>query len=89
MPSRYGVMNALVISTALHVVSFAALAALYWIYPLGTVFLVGVAAIGILFVVEHVLVRPADLSKVNVAFFNVNAVISIMVLASVVLGAFL
>ena len=88
IPSRYGVMNALVISSALHVVSFAALAALYWIYPLGMVFLVGVAAIGVMFVIEHLLVRPADLSKVNVAFFNVNAVISILVFASVLLGAF-
>jgi 4-hydroxybenzoate polyprenyltransferase len=89
MPSRYGVMNALVISTGLHLISFGALAALFWIYPLGIVFLVGIAAIGIMFVVEHMLVRPADLSKVNVAFFNVNAVISIMVFASVLLGVFL
>ena len=88
IPSRYGVMNALVISSALHVISFAALAALFWIYPLGIVFLVGVAAIGVMFVIEHMLVRPADLSKVNVAFFNVNAVISILVFASVLLGAF-
>jgi 4-hydroxybenzoate polyprenyltransferase len=88
LPSRYGVMNALGISSLLHVVSFAALAALFWLYPLGTVFLVGVAAIGAMFVVEHMLVRPADLSKVNVAFFNVNAVISILVFASVLLGAF-
>jgi len=88
IPSRYGVMNALVISSALHVISFAALAALFWMYPLGIVFLVGVAAIGVMFVIEHMLVRPADLSKVNVAFFNVNAVISILVFASVLLGAF-
>ncbi len=88
MPSRYGVMNALVISSTLHVISFAALAALFWIYPMGAVFLVGVVAIGIMFVVEHLLVRPADLSKVNVAFFNVNAVISILVFASVLLGVF-
>jgi 4-hydroxybenzoate polyprenyltransferase len=87
LPSRYGVMNALGISSLLHVVSFAALAALFWIYPLGAVFLVGVAAIGIMFVVEHMLVRPADLSRVNVAFFNVNAVISILVFTSVLLGA--
>jgi 4-hydroxybenzoate polyprenyltransferase len=80
-------MNALGISSLLHVVSFAALAALFWIYPLGAVFLVGVAAIGIMFVVEHMLVRPADLSRVNVAFFNVNAVISILVFTSVLLGA--
>ena len=88
MPSRYGVMNALVISSVLHVISLVALAALFWIYPLGIVFPIGLAAIGTMFVVEHMLVRPADLSKVNVAFFNVNAVISILVFASVALGVF-
>jgi 4-hydroxybenzoate polyprenyltransferase len=88
MPSRYGVMNALIISSALHVVSFATLAWLFWIYPLGLVFLVGVAVIGAMFVIEHLLVRPADLTKVNVAFFNVNAVISILVFVSVLLGVF-
>jgi 4-hydroxybenzoate polyprenyltransferase len=86
MPSRYGVMNALMISSVLHVVSFVSLASLFWMYALGTVYLIGLAAIGVMFVVEHLLVRPADLSKVNVAFFNVNAVISIMVFASVLLG---
>ena len=81
-------MNALIISSLLHVISFAALVSLFWIYPLGPVFLIGVAAIGVMFVAEHMLVRPSDLSRVNVAFFNVNAVISILVFASVLLGAF-
>jgi 4-hydroxybenzoate polyprenyltransferase len=88
MPSRYGVMNALMISSSLHVVSLAALAWLFWIYPLGPVFLIGVAVIGAMFVIEHLLVRPADLTKVDVAFFNVNAVISILVFFSVLLGVF-
>ena len=36
-----------------------------------------VAAVAALLVYEHVLVRPDDLSRVNAAFFNVNAIISI------------
>ena len=39
--------------------------------------LAGVAAVAVLLVYEHVLVRPDDLSRVNAAFFNVNAVISL------------
>ena len=30
-----------------------------------------------LLVVEHALVKPGDLTRVNAAFFNVNAVISV------------
>ncbi|MBX3418658.1 MAG: putative 4-hydroxybenzoate polyprenyltransferase [Pirellulaceae bacterium] len=42
-----------------------------WLY------FVGVAAIGALLVYEHWLVKPTDLSRVNQAFFNVNAIVSI------------
>ena len=41
------------------------------------IYLAGVAAIGVLLVYEHWLVRPDDLSRVNRAFFQVNAVVSI------------
>ena len=42
---------------------------LYWI---------GVGLAGVLLVVEHGLVRAGDLSKVNLAFFTVNGVISLL-----------
>ena len=45
--------------------------------PLGWIYGLGVAAVAVLLVYEHVLVRPDDLTRVNVAFFNINAVISI------------
>jgi 4-hydroxybenzoate polyprenyltransferase len=36
-----------------------------------------VAAIAILLVYEHRLVNPKDLERVNTAFFNVNAIVSV------------
>jgi len=45
--------------------------------PLGWVYGAGVAAIAILLLYEHAIVRPNDLTRVNVAFFNINAIISI------------
>jgi 4-hydroxybenzoate polyprenyltransferase len=89
IPSRMGVTMALLISIALHIVSIISLASLYWLLTLSDAYLLGVAVIAGLFVVEHLLVRPSDLSKINVAFFDVNSVISIMVFVVVVLGAFL
>ena len=47
------------------------------IYPLGWVYFAGVAAVAALLVYEHALIRPDDLTRVNVAFFNVNVVISV------------
>tara|TARA_A100001037_G_scaffold89265_1_gene80912 strand:- start:2979 stop:3209 length:231 start_codon:yes stop_codon:yes gene_type:complete len=49
----------------------AALGAIYWF---------GVAAIAALLLWEHRLVRPDDLTRVNMAFFNLNAVISVLYL---------
>ena len=45
--------------------------------PLGIVYLLGIAAVAVLLVYEHWLVRPDDLARVNEAFFHVNAVISV------------
>jgi 4-hydroxybenzoate polyprenyltransferase len=89
MPSRLGIMPALLISIALHVISIISLIALYWMLPLSPTYLACIAAIGGLFVIEHLLVRPSDLSKINVAFFDVNSVISVMVFVAVTLGAFI
>jgi len=44
---------------------------------LGWLYLAGVALTGALLFYEHSLVSPDDLKKVNVAFFNVNGVISV------------
>jgi 4-hydroxybenzoate polyprenyltransferase len=44
-----------------------------------------VAAVAALLIVEHALVRPDNLSRVNQAFFQVNAVISVGLLVIVLL----
>jgi 4-hydroxybenzoate polyprenyltransferase len=44
---------------------------------LGPIYLVGLGAVAVLLVVEHALVRPDDLSRVNQAFFQVNSIISV------------
>ena len=47
---------------------------------LGPLFLTGIVLIGLLLLYEHWLVRPDDLTRVNIAFFNVNAIISFGIL---------
>jgi 4-hydroxybenzoate polyprenyltransferase len=86
MPVHFGVDRALAISSALHILSLACLASLYWIVPLGGIYLIFIAIIMGLFVLEHRLVKPNDLSKVNVAFFNVNCIISILVFMAILFG---
>jgi len=78
MPVCLGAQAAMHISSLLHVISFLSLASLYLIFNLSHVYLGFAAIIGILFIVEHRLVSPRDLSRINVAFFHVNSAISIL-----------
>jgi 4-hydroxybenzoate polyprenyltransferase len=78
VPARWGVAWALRIAAACHLAMVALLLALVWAFPpLGWIYGVGVAAVASLLVYEHWIVRPDDLDRVNVAFFQVNAVVSI------------
>ena len=43
---------------------------------LGWIYWIAIAAIALLLIYEHWLVRPDDLTRVNIAFFNVNAIVS-------------
>jgi 4-hydroxybenzoate polyprenyltransferase len=62
-----------------HLVMLGLLVLLYFAAApdLGAIYLAGVAAVAVLLVYEHWLVRPDDLSRVNQAFFQVNGVISV------------
>ncbi len=84
LPAKKGPEAALKISSILHCLTFLSLAAMYFVFHLGGIYLVFICAIGILLVIEHVLVNPGDFSKVNIAFFHVNSVISILLLVAIV-----
>jgi 4-hydroxybenzoate polyprenyltransferase len=91
IPARFGVRGALYISGALHVLSVAALLGLAWSAGLGPAYLAGVAAITAILVWEHAIVRPSDLSRLNMAFFTLNGYVSVAffvaTLADVLLAA--
>lgn len=77
VPARFGVARALRMAAFSHLLTVACLVGLWWDAQLGALFLTSVIAVGLLLAYEHWLVRPDDLTRINVAFFNVNAVISL------------
>ncbi len=86
VPARLGVARALKVAAACHAGMMICLWLLPWVFPaLGWKFYLGTAAVAALLIYEHWLVRPEDLSRVNVAFFHVNAVVSLGLLGLVVL----
>ncbi len=78
IPAALGVKNALLVSTLLHVGSgtFVIMAGVEgqfsWIYWVGTLIYIS------LLVYQHMLVKPNDLSKVNMAFGNTNGIASVV-----------
>ena len=81
IPAAFGVPGALVLSGALHVVTAGTLLALQVTAGLGLFHLVGVAAIVVILLYEHAIVRPSDLSRIDRAFFDLNGYISLVYLA--------
>ncbi len=77
IPGRIGVPNALRLAAACHAMMIVPLFVLGLIFPMGIVYFIGVAGVGVLLIYEHTLVRPDDLSRVNLAFFQVNIAISL------------
>jgi 4-hydroxybenzoate polyprenyltransferase len=80
MPSKLGVAPALRISTLFHSATVILLAATAFLSGLGWVAFAGIAIVAGILYWEHRLVTPQDLSRINVAFFNLNGYVSILLL---------
>jgi 4-hydroxybenzoate polyprenyltransferase len=90
IPARFGVAASLVISAGLHLGTALALLAVGWAAGLGVIYFAGVVAVLAIFIYEHSIVRPSDLSRLDVAFFNLNGYVSLVyfvaTLAQVLVG---
>jgi 4-hydroxybenzoate polyprenyltransferase len=89
IPARFGVAAALRLAAVCHFAMVGLLLLVPLVYDgFDGIYLAGVAAIGVLLLYEHWLVRPDDLSRVNRAFFQVNAVVSVGLLVVGVIDLF-
>jgi len=86
MPARFGIPAALTTARVCHLLTVGAFALLGWMMGLGLLYWVGVLVVAGLLVYEHSLVSPGDLSRLDVAFFNVNGYIAVILFLSVLAG---
>ena len=82
IPVRFGVPAALALSAMLHAASVAALLIAGHSAGLGWIYLLGMAVVIAMLIWEHAILRPSDLSRLNVAFFNLNGYVSVVYLAA-------
>jgi len=81
IPKRVGIGKALFLARLLHLAMVVCLGALVFAFQLGPLSWAGVAAVVLLLIYEHGLVKPNDLSRVNAAFFTVNGYVSVLFFA--------
>jgi 4-hydroxybenzoate polyprenyltransferase len=77
VPVRFGIARSLALSRVFHVVTVVTLAVLGIVTPLGSVYPVGVVAVGVLLAYEQSLVTADDLSRVKQAF-DLNGYVGIL-----------
>ena len=77
IPARFGLTRSLVISAAAHVGTILAFAAVGVLLHRGAAYFCAVAASAVILTYEHALVGKGDLTKINKAFFDMNAYVSV------------
>ncbi|MGM0394141.1 MAG: UbiA-like polyprenyltransferase [Thermodesulfobacteriota bacterium] len=85
LPVRLGPDRAMQVSTLFHGLFLAFLLGVHVYFDMHAVFLVFWAVIAVLIVFEHRLVRPDDLSRIDVAFFHVNSAVSVLLFAGILI----
>jgi 4-hydroxybenzoate polyprenyltransferase len=83
VPAHFGNAVALRLAQINHALTVLVLSVLGISMGLGPVYWAGLAVVAGLLVYEHSLVSPGDLSRVNLAFFNVNGYIAVVMAGTV------
>ncbi|MFN8375567.1 MAG: UbiA-like polyprenyltransferase [Anaerolineae bacterium] len=76
-PSQRGIAAALFMAKANHVLTVAVLIVLGLVMALGWTYWIGLVIVAGLLAYENLIVKPDDLSRINVAFFNINSYIAV------------
>ena len=83
IPSRYGIKAAFRLSMACHIMAVVLWGGIPLFYePFSIIYVTGVGLVAVLLAVEHYLVlprrdRPVDLQRINIAFFQLNVLVSL------------
>lgn len=85
IPVRFGLHKALQTSLVFHLISLIFFTLLKFVAGLGWYYLIALGVVGFLLFRENSLVSPEDLSKVNLAFFRINGLVSLSILLLTIL----
>ena len=84
IPVRFGIVSALRLSSLFHVLTVVFLLLVGLAAGAGIIYWMGCIAVSFILFYEHRIVRPNDLSRINRAFFDFNAYVSIGYLLTII-----
>lgn len=82
MPSRFGRQNAFRLAVVFHLLAFGLFLATGIFSGLGPPYYVGLAITAVCLFYQHLVVNPRDLSRIQVSFFQMNGIISLVLFLS-------
>jgi 4-hydroxybenzoate polyprenyltransferase len=88
LPVRLGKTNALLLSGFFHLLSVCFIIAAGFLYPFHLLYWIGCGVFTLLIIYQHLIVKPDDLSMVNMAFFTLNGFASIIYAGFVIADLF-
>ncbi len=88
IPEKFGINPALHIAKLFHIIAFSLLIASMYLFGLNHIAYIGALIVAILLLAEHLLVDANDPKKINLAFFNINSYISIVLFFTFLVGKY-
>lgn len=88
IPVKLGIKKSILLSRIFHIVMLFFLASITFLGSFGLFYNISLLIISMLLIYEHSLVKENDLSKLDVAFFNMNGYISVIYFLFIVLDIY-
>ena len=89
LPARLGPRRALVVARVFHGLMLGVFTLIGIAFGFGWLYAIGLVCTGVLVIVQHALVRASDLRHIEVAFFNVNSIVGVVLMAFTLADRFL
>ncbi len=89
IPRFLGVNGSLWTARIFHVIAFSLFLSVKFLQPMGFFYLLGVLGSGIFMIYEHYILKKSNLQKLSMAFFNINAYISLVIFVFTALDIFM
>ncbi|MEF3255383.1 MAG: putative 4-hydroxybenzoate polyprenyltransferase [Deferribacterales bacterium] len=89
IPRFLGVRGSLYTARVFHIIAFLLFLSVGYLQPMGLFYTIGILGSGVFMIYEHYIIRNVDLKKLDIAFFNINAYISIVIFIFTLLDIYL